>query len=342
MTVRYKARCQGLEPQYVCQSEGINDAQPICQSIPGASIDSAIGRLLLETLTPLALEVTLAVEQELQQRLAEADALRQQQVERARYEVELARRRYLRVDPDHRLVADALEADWNEKLRALQAAQEDYERKQRADRHPLDEHQRGAIQALAHDFPRLWQAPRTPMRERKRLVRLLIEDVTLLKSSQVHVQVQFRGGRTEVLMLPLAKSGWQLQLTDGAIIAEIDCLLDTCTDAQIAQALNAQGKRSGKGHAFQRPIIARLRRDHGLASRFQRLRARGLLTQTEIAHRLGVDRSTVHDWRHQGRLIAYAYNDKPEYLYEPPGDTPPLKYQRQITPAASEPFSFTV
>ena len=91
--------------------------------------------MLLEILTPWALEVALAVQQELQQRLDEADHLRRQHVERARYDADLARDRFMQVDPKNRLVADALEADWNERLRALTAPQEQYERQRQADRH---------------------------------------------------------------------------------------------------------------------------------------------------------------------------------------------------------------
>ena len=101
----------------------------ICQRIVGRVLDRAIGDLLVETVSPLALEVALAVQDELEARAQEVDRIRRQQVERARYEADLAQRRYLRVDPDNRLVADSLEAEWNHKLRALVAAQEDYERK---------------------------------------------------------------------------------------------------------------------------------------------------------------------------------------------------------------------
>jgi hypothetical protein len=92
----------------------------------------------MEAMSPVALEVALAVQEELQSRLEEADQLRQTQVERARYEAELAQRRYLRVDPDNRLVADTLEADWNHKLSALDEAQQEYERKREADRVVLE------------------------------------------------------------------------------------------------------------------------------------------------------------------------------------------------------------
>lgn len=118
MTVRYHSRRGQLVPDYVCQREGIEHGEPICQHIPGAAIDEAVGNILVDAVTPITLEVALAVQQELQSRLDEADRLRQQQEERARYEAELARRRYLRVDPDNRLVADSLEADWNGKLEA--------------------------------------------------------------------------------------------------------------------------------------------------------------------------------------------------------------------------------
>ena len=117
MTVRYHTRGGHLIPDYVCQREGIEYGEPICQHIPGAAIDEAVGNILVEAVTPITLEVALAIQQELQSGLDEADRLRQQQVERIRYEAELARRRYLRVDPDNRLVADSLEADWNEKLK---------------------------------------------------------------------------------------------------------------------------------------------------------------------------------------------------------------------------------
>ncbi|MGH8568357.1 MAG: recombinase family protein, partial [Gammaproteobacteria bacterium] len=156
MTVRYNAGKGKLQPNYVCQREGIERGEPVCQHVSGPSIDTAIGQLVIKALSPLALEVTLAVQQELQMRLAEADALRAKAVERARYDAELARRRYLRVDPDNRLVADALEADWNEKLRAHTHAQENYEQQKQADQAQFDETMRTRILALSRDFPALW------------------------------------------------------------------------------------------------------------------------------------------------------------------------------------------
>ena len=106
MTVRYHTRHDELRPDYVCQREGIQTAKRICQNVPGAGIDEAIGALLVETVTPVALEVALRVQQELETRLDDVDRLRHKQVERARYEADLTRRRYMQVDPDNRLVGD--------------------------------------------------------------------------------------------------------------------------------------------------------------------------------------------------------------------------------------------
>jgi len=164
MTVRYHSRRGLVHPDYLCQREGIEHAEPICQHVPGVSIDKAVGNVLVDALTPITLEVALSVQQELQARLEEADRLRQQQVERSRYEAELARRRYLRVDPDNRLVADSLGADWNDKLKMLAEAQQLSERQREQDRQVVNEQQRAAILALTTTFPQLWRDPATPDR----------------------------------------------------------------------------------------------------------------------------------------------------------------------------------
>ena len=130
------------------------------------------------------------------------DRLRRLQVDRARYESELARRRFLRVDPDHRLVAASLEAEWNTKLRALSGAEQNYEGQRQADQFKVSAAQRAQVLALATDFPQLWNDPGTANRERKRMVRLLIEDITIRKGEQVQLDVRFRGGVSNTLILP--------------------------------------------------------------------------------------------------------------------------------------------
>ena len=145
MTVRYHTRDARRVPDYVCQRDGIEHGEPLCQSIKGEPIDKTISALLLQTMTPMALDVALTVQQEIQARQDEVDRLRQKQVERARYEADLAQRRYMHVDPANRLVADELEAEWNNKLRTLNEAREQYERMRKQDHLLMDEAQRNRI-----------------------------------------------------------------------------------------------------------------------------------------------------------------------------------------------------
>jgi DNA invertase Pin-like site-specific DNA recombinase len=327
MTVRYQVRRGRPLPYYVCQQQAIEHGETACQLIPGAGIDQAIGRLLIAAVTPVALEVALVVQQEIESRWEEADRLRQKQVERARYETELAQRRYMSVDPAHRLVADSLEADWNEKLRILTETQQEYQRQREAERGGLSEEQRCRIFALATDFPRLWQDPKTPDRERKRMVRLMIKDVTLKKDHQITAEVRFRGGAARTLALPIPLSAWKARTTPPQVIAEIDRLLHQHTDAEIASALNQGGFSSGTGQPFHASLVARLRRKYQLQSRYDRLRTEGLLTLDEMAKRLRVSTRTVKTWRDQGLLRAQVYNDKQECLYHDLAERMPFKQQ---------------
>jgi len=321
MTVRYHTRREVTYPEYICQRRGIEDATKICQSIPGEALDAAIGALLLASVISVTLDVALAVQSELESRAVEADALRRQHVERARHAAEQSRRRYMAVDPDNRLVAVNLEADWNEALRVLTSAQEDYER-QSAKASPLAEKDRARIVALASDFPKLWSDPRTPQRERKRMVRLLIEDVTLSRDGAITAKVRFRGGPTTDLDVTVGLSAPDARRTPALVVAEIDRLLDHHTEADIADQLNEAGIISGTGQSFHSGIVHHIRVKHGLDPREQRLRTRGLFDLAETAERLGVCTSTVKKWHHEGLVTGEALNHKGEHYYEIPAVTP--------------------
>jgi len=314
-------------PVYVCQRERIEHAGRICQHIPGAAIDEAIGSLLLETLTPAALEVALQVQDELHKRIEEVDRLHRQRVERAQYDAELARRRFMQVDPDNRLVADALEADWNEKLRAHNKAHEHYVKQRETAGTGLTDKQREHIAALATNFPAVWRNPKTPQRERKRMTRLLVEDVTLIKRDALSVHVRFKGGASQTLSLPLPQAAWQKRQTPKQIVYKIDRLLDSHTEGQIASILNDRGFTSGEGRAFNVGIIGAIRRHYALKTRYQRLRDAGLLTLDEIVDLLHVHPQTIKAWRNNGLLLAVAFNDRNECLYPHPGQNSPIKRQ---------------
>jgi DNA invertase Pin-like site-specific DNA recombinase len=327
MTVRYHQARGSISPDYVCQRQGIQRGEPLCQHITGDAIDTAVGKLLVEAVSPLALEAALTVHAEIATRAEEADCLRRQRVEQAQYEADVARRRFMRVDPDHRLVADSLEAEWNVKLKAVVEAQEAYDRARSHNGAVLDEEQRARILGLATDFPRLWADPATPQRERKRMARLLLEDVTLLQDQAITVHVRFRGGATTTLSLPRPKPAWALRQTSAEVVAAVDSLLDDATDAQVAGILTDRGFRSGTCRPINPTMVARVRQHYGLKPRYQRLRERGLLSLAEMARSLGVAPATVKVWRRAGLLRAHAYNDKGECLFEPPDPDTPMRYK---------------
>jgi DNA invertase Pin-like site-specific DNA recombinase/DNA-binding transcriptional regulator YiaG len=328
MTIGYHRRHDIEVPDYRCMGQAIQTGSASCHRVPGGTIDPAISQLLLDSVTPVALDVALSVQSELEARADEADALRASHVERARHRSESARRRYLAVDPDNRLVADSLEADWNDALRQLNDAEVDYQRASAASEATLSEEHKARVRALATDFPRLWSDPATPMRERKRIARLLIEDVTILKDDQIHLHVRFRGGATTSLEVPIPLGGGQARQTDPDTLGALDRLLDTHTDAQAAEALNRAGHRSGTGQVFTPSIVLHLRRSNGLPSHLDRLRARGLLTIGEVAERLGVSASTIKAWHRAGLLVSHQANDKNIALFEPPTPGDPALVKR--------------
>ena len=332
MTVRYHQKNGALPPDYVCQRRQIESGEPNCQTIVGTPVDRAIGELLVELVTPLSLEVALAVQDELAAQGDEADRLRRMEVEHMTYEVELARRRYMQIDPDNRLVADELEREWNDRLRAVQAAREKYEQHKKGASVTLEAEERMRVLSLATDFPSLWNSPSTNARERKRTVRLLIEDVTLSRGTHIRVDIRFRGGSTKSVTLPLPAPAWLLRKTGANVIAEIDALLEHHTPREIAAILNERGHRSGEGKPFNPLMVWRLERAYGLRSRYDRLRAAGMLTLAELAARLGVSADTVKVWRRCGLLKAHAYTDKPNHLFEPPGpDVPALGRKKGLS-----------
>jgi len=266
MYVQYHKRDMQLVPDYICNRNYVEHGEPSCQNISGSAVDEAVGELLVEAMTPMAVEISLAIEQQVREKFAEADRLRHQQVERARYEVRCAQQRYMLVDPANRLVAGSLEAEYNEKLRELAEAEENYRRQHAADTAAIDKAQRKNLFSLAEKFPAIWRDPVTPMRERKRMLALLIEDVTLTKRDNISIQVRFKGGALKSLTVPLPLKAWQSLKTPDPVVALIAELSSAHTDGQIAKALNERGCVTGTGKKFSVSSVFWIRFSRGLKS----------------------------------------------------------------------------
>lgn len=332
MTIRYQHRSKQLAPEYVCQRQGIENCQPTCQWIPGAPIDDVISTVLLEAVSPLALQVALSVQEEIVTRAVEVDSLRKQHVEKARYEAELARRRYMQVDPENRLVACSLEAEWNERLRDLSETQKDYETQTQRDQLMLSEERLKEINALSENFPRLWNDPKTPIREKKRLIRLILDSVTLHKGQEVKIDICFKGGATRSLTLPRAQNAGVMRKTPPHIVQEIDQLLNTHRQADIAKLLNNKGLTSGEGKPFNKAMINHISQSYNLKERRLRQKEDGMLSRKEVSKLLGLPEWRVTKLAKQGFLRKGTTTQSNRELFEPP-TTEEINSIRNIKPS---------
>ena len=193
--------------------------------------------------------------------------------------------------------------------------QQEYERQRKAGPLAVDAQERQRVVSLVTDFPAVWADPNTPARERKRMLGLLIEDVTLIKQGQITAAVRFRGGATTTLTLPRPLTAQQLRATHDDVRRQIDVLLDEYTDAQVALVLNERALHTGAGETFDDDSVKWVRYAHRLKSLKQRLLESGWLTRRQTSTRLGVTRSTLGRWRQVGRIKARICNDHGEWLY---------------------------
>ena len=270
------------------------------------------------------METALAVSTELTQRAAEADRIRATSVQRASSAADAARRRYLPVDPANRLVADALEADWNHKLRELTNSQDDYQRASQDAAVTLGVRQQERIRALTDDLPALWHDPATPMRERKRLIRLLVTDVTLIRASEhITAHVRLPGGQQHTLTVPRPRTAWEQHTTPAATVALIDELLADHTYDEAVNILRERKIVSGWGKPFSVTSLTALCRAHHIPSLRERLTATGMLTLNEVAGDLGVTPDTVKKWRRRGLITGRRIDGRREHLYHRGQTCPP-------------------
>ena len=285
-------------------------------------------------MTPSAVEFALEIRREIEARQEEADRLRCRAIERAQIDADLAKRRFMMVDPGNRLVADTLEADWNEKLRVLAKTREERERARQGDQVALDDAIRERLLTMTRDFKQLWADPATSNRERKRMLAHIIEDATLIKFPSegiTKIHIRFKGGKTETLTTLNPKSSAQQAKTPAEIVELVDQLLDHHIYSEIADILNDRGFRPGgsarrgrEAEQFNVKLVRYIAHTYGLRSRYNRLRDRGMLTAKEMAARLGIHELTLISWARHGIINRHAYNGH-YWLYEVPGSNLPKK-----------------
>jgi hypothetical protein len=216
------------------------------------------------------------------------------------------------------MVADTLEADWNNALRELTAIRDDYQRAAADTGDILDDQQRRRIRALAGDFPTIWNDPATPIRERKRLIRLLVTDVTLTRHPQsITAHVRLSGGQNHTLTIDRPHTAAEQHTTDPATIELIDELLHDHPNDQILAILHQRGITGRWGKAFNTPSLTTLTHAYALTSHRERLIASGMLTSNQIAADLAVTTATIRRWYLRGQLTGRAVNGRRERVYHP-------------------------
>lgn len=297
------------QPAYVCQGAQTTYGEPLCQNFMVPHIDEAVAHLFLAAVAPARLEAALATLTEVASQRQRLSQQWQQRLERARYEADLARRRYERVDPDNRLVAIELEQRWEEKLQILSNLTQEWEEVQAQALQPLTADDRELIRQLATDLPALWQANTTTFAERKRLLRCLIQDVTLDASSQPGfslIYIRWHTGTTTVVAAERPKPGYR---TDKAVVSRIRSLAQEYTDDQIAQIFNDEDIPTATGKSWTRRRVESVRKNHDIPtacpyfSHTSGPRGDGLIAAAEAGDRLGVSGSMVAYWFRQGLIV---------------------------------------
>jgi DNA invertase Pin-like site-specific DNA recombinase len=305
LKVHYQGRRGHQSPAYHCPSSIlVENRGSWCLRIGGRQIDQAVAGALLAALTPAGVKAALQAAEALEQ---DHDAALRQwrlQVERARYQAERAERRYRAVEPEHRLVARGLERDWERALGELAKAEAELALREQRRPRALTEEERERLLQLGADLGRVWSAPTTTDRDRKQLLRCLIEEVTIDADKQARratVTIRWQGGALTELAVTLPTPQPAVR-TDEDTIALIERLAAHYDDGTIAGILNRQGRRSATGERFTAIIVGGLRRYRGIPAHKPPPEPPDgeLLPVGKAADELGVAASTIFRWLQVG------------------------------------------
>lgn len=298
MTTTYPAG----KPAYDCsRTRSDHTKTPGCRSVLAAMVDEVVAHRLLQVVAPEEIALALAAADEVADRQARSRRALELRVERARYDAARAERAFHQCDPDNRLVARSLERRWETQLKELAEA----ERELACDTRKSPMPPRTEIEALARDLPRLWGAPTTSAKDRKRLVRSLVADVTLRSEpagARLGIGIRWRSGAVEEVVTHRWKSAGESRRTSADVVALVARLAPERTDAEIADALNAEGQTTGTRRPFDVEAVRWVRFVYRIRSR--PLLAPGELTVEQVAAHLGISAGVVYYWIDHGQLGA--------------------------------------
>jgi hypothetical protein len=283
--------------------------------LPGRAIDRAVEELFLDTMVPHELELSLAVEREVDAKAQSLDRHWTLRVERTEYEARHAERRYKAVDPDNRVVARTLEGEWERCLRELEQVRTDYERAKREHRVELTEQDRERIRALARDLPKVWKSPTTRQADRKAMLRLVIEAVSLraveVPRRETLVRIAWKSSAVTELRVPRPTIRELISTPEAALARLRELAAAGVHDRQIAERLDAEGFVTGMRKRWNLDTVRNMRSRHEIARTAPSLptatpvpdrRQDGSYSVVGAARHFGVGKDVIRRWIYAGAV----------------------------------------
>ena len=316
LTVRYQGH-GGIYPTYECNRRTRECTSKSCMSLKADLVDKAIIQRALEALQPEQVQLAIEALEELQKRQQRINKSWELKLQRAQYETELAQKRYEAVDPDNRLVAATLEKQWNNALIALEELRKQYHQYQNEDPLLLSAEKKRSLLELAKDFPKLWNAPSTDPKDKKQILRLLIEDITVerpYQSKTATLHVRWKGGVCEDITVTFPPKRSEQIRYPQKIIEQVRKLAKKQSDKQIAATFNQQQKLSATGKPFTRSMIQWIRYKHKIPA--PELKHPHELSVKEVSQRLQVSLHVVYYWIERKMLNARQVRKKGPYFIE--------------------------
>jgi DNA invertase Pin-like site-specific DNA recombinase len=303
ISIRYQGN-GGIRPAYECNWLRVDGRSTrSCLSIRAEILDDAISKRVMEVLQPAQLELAVSALQELERRDQVLDKQWEMRIQKAEYEAQLAERRYEEVDPANRLVAGTLEQRWNDALVRLQDVRQQFEQQRQSYSMVLTAEQKTKALALGQDLPLLWMAPTTEAKDRKRLLRLLIKDITVEREKgqrQITLHVRWQGGAVEDLVIQAPLTATEAARYPPEVVDKVRTLAQTLTDDDIAEALNQQGCRPSKADRFTGPRVRNIRQEYHIPR--PDLKRPEELTVKAVAQKFNVSPLVVYYWLECGTL----------------------------------------
>jgi hypothetical protein len=292
----------GPRPGYECSSRADQATTASCRSVAAATVDDAVAQALLNALTPDEVGLALAASDQVTDRRQRTSRAAQLAVDRARYEADRAERAFSQVEPENRLVAANLESRWETKLAALAEAEQALAATQQ-ELSPLPD--KTELEQLAADLPGLWHASTTSHKDRKRMLRTLVADVTLLPEpdqAMARIGIRWHTGATDQLRLARATHPGTAKRSRPPAIDMVCQLGPTTPSDELADRLNTAGLTTGTGRPFDVKAVQWIR--HAYQVPAPNPYAQDEISVADAATRLGCSIYVIYDWIKTGKLAA--------------------------------------